>query len=229
MAEGGHVEFARELEERDARLARAIEEVRALEAEVGEVRAHAEGIATIRAAYPFERDRLEQTLAEAREELSARAAELAGAEAELARAKAGEQEAAARRLVTRTADAAASARRKVERSEEELDLLEQEARRAEERLPLLQEQAGALSGRLAGLSRVTDVPAGPSDLESLLDWGSRARAALFVAGGGLETERERVVREANELGAAVLGEAALAASVATVRERIERASGPGGS
>jgi len=37
MADGRHVEFARELEERDAHLAGAIDEVRALEAEVGEV------------------------------------------------------------------------------------------------------------------------------------------------------------------------------------------------
>jgi hypothetical protein len=46
---------------------------------------------------------------------------------------------------------------------------------------------------------------------------------LFVVRGTLETERERVVVEANALGSAVLGEALGASSVATVRRRVEQA------
>jgi hypothetical protein len=48
-------------------------------------------------------------------------------------------------------------------------------------------------------------------------------AALFVVKGGLETERERVVREAGELGAAVLEEPPVGASVSLVRRRVEDA------
>ena len=62
-----------------------------------------------------------------------------------------------------------------------------------------------------------------SGLDGLLEWASRARAAILVARGGLETERERAVREANELAAAVLGEELGATRVSAVRERLERA------
>jgi hypothetical protein len=60
-------------------------------------------------------------------------------------------------------------------------------------------------------------------LAELEDWAGRARAALFVARGTLETERERIVAEANALGAAVTGEPAAGTSVALVRKRIEDA------
>ncbi|HEY6053739.1 MAG TPA: hypothetical protein VIU86_07385, partial [Gaiellaceae bacterium] len=68
---------------------------------------------------------------------------------------------------------------------------------------------------------VTRVETEPSGLGGLIEWTTRARAALFVAVGGLESERERIVREANELGAAVLGDASVVTSVRLVRERIE--------
>ncbi|MBA3788673.1 MAG: hypothetical protein H0X21_08270, partial [Actinobacteria bacterium] len=54
------------------------------------------------------------------------------------------------------------------------------------------------------------------------EWVSRAHAAVFVARSGLETERERVVREANELAASVLGEPFSATSVDVVRKRLEQ-------
>jgi hypothetical protein len=44
---------------------------------------------------------------------------------------------------------------------------------------------------------------------------------VLVARGGLETERERIVREANELASSVLGEPLYTASVAVVRRRLE--------
>ena len=63
-------------------------------------------------------------------------------------------------------------------------------------------------------------PPGPG-IEGVLEWAARAHAAVFVARSGLETERERVVREANELAASVLGEPLYATSVALVRQRLE--------
>ena len=83
---------------------------------------------------------------------------------------------------------------------------------------------GCVGMRLAATPRTTAVPAPAPGLEALVGWTSRARAALFVTAGGLETERERVVREAAELGAAVLGEPTAATSVRLVRERVERAA-----
>jgi len=51
-------------------------------------------------------------------------------------------------------------------------------------------------------------------------------AALFVVRGQREGERERLVREANELGGSVLGEQVAGASVALVRRRLEEALRP---
>jgi hypothetical protein len=70
------------------------------------------------------------------------------------------------------------------------------------------------------LSR-TDLGQAPSGIEGLIAWAARAHGALFVARNNLETERERVVRQANELLASVTGEPAAAASVARARERLE--------
>ena len=52
-------------------------------------------------------------------------------------------------------------------------------------------------------------------------WAARVRGALLLTRSALESERERVVRQANELLASVSGEPAPAASVALVRERLE--------
>ena len=62
-----------------------------------------------------------------------------------------------------------------------------------------------------------------TDLPELVEWGARVHAALFVVRGGLENERERIVVEANTLGAAVLGE-----QLAGVerRSRAEKAGAP---
>ena len=65
-------------------------------------------------------------------------------------------------------------------------------------------------------------------MEELEEWGARVRSALFVARGTLETERERVVTEANALGTAVLGESLGASSVAVVRRRLEERLGAAG-
>ena len=58
-------------------------------------------------------------------------------------------------------------------------------------------------------------------LDGIDEWGARVRSSLFVARGTLETERERIVVEANALAAAVLGESLGASSVAVVRRRLE--------
>ncbi len=80
---------------------------------------------------------------------------------------------------------------------------------------------------MAGLERVSasgrDVPG--DTLGELPGWAARVRAALFVVRGQLEGERERVVREANELGASVLGDPVTGASVALVRRRLEQTLG----
>jgi hypothetical protein len=61
-------------------------------------------------------------------------------------------------------------------------------------------------------------------LDGIDEWGSRVAAALLVVRSGLDTERERLVREANELAASVLGDRDVGTSVALVRARLERAA-----
>ena len=83
-------------------------------------------------------------------------------------------------------------------------------------------------------SRLQDVPrvsasgreAPGQDLAQLSEWGSRVHAALFVVRGQLEGERDRLVREANELGGAVLGEQLAGSNVTLVRRRLEEALRP---
>ncbi|MDQ3891244.1 MAG: hypothetical protein M3312_11945, partial [Actinomycetota bacterium] len=76
--------------------------------------------------------------------------------------------------------------------------------------PQLAEHGGAAPGPgLAGVST----------------WATSARAALFVARGGLVSEREAVIRQANELGALVLGEPLTSATPSLVARRIEEMRG----
>ena len=49
MADARHVQFARELEERDERVAAALEALQQLQADVAEVRAHADAVESFRA------------------------------------------------------------------------------------------------------------------------------------------------------------------------------------
>jgi hypothetical protein len=218
MADPRHVATARELEARDAQFAYALELVRRLQADVDELHTHAVATGMFLAALPNERARLATALADAGAELARREAELAAAEQELAQAKPGEAEAEARRSVTRARDAASSARKRVARVEDERDALEREAEAAEARVPRLTARAEELARRLESTPRASPVPAADPP-----EWTARARASLFVAAGSLETERERVVREANELAAAVLGDGSVATSVGLVRRRLESA------
>src|SRR5436853_214379 len=87
----------------------------------------------------------------------------------------------------------------------------------------VQREAESTAVRLAAVPRLTQ-PGPPEDVEA---WAARARGALLVLHGALAAERDAIVREANELGSALLGEALGAVSVANVRERLARTL-PGG-
>ena len=82
-----------------------------------------------------------------------------------------------------------------------------------------------IAAALRDAPRVADAGKGDpgSTLAEMEDWGGRARAALFVARGTLDNERERVVAEAHALAEAVLGEQPSGTSVALVRRRLEQA------
>ena len=121
--------------------------------------------------------------------------------------------AARRELEQAGEDEVAAARHGLERAQAGLDdvdaaaaALERDAAAAEAGRERLETGVRAAAERLAGLERVHPVAAPRPGLAGVLDWSSRARAAIFVARSGLEQERERVVREAEELGASLLNE-----------------------
>ncbi len=105
--------------------------------------------------------------------------------------------------------------------------LRSERASAHEEARLLVDEAGSTAASVARLEGVSASGRdGPGErLDDLPAWAGRVRAALFVVRGQLEGERERVVREANELGASVLGEPVAGASVALVRRRLEQTLG----
>jgi hypothetical protein len=65
---------------------------------------------------------------------------------------------------------------------------------------------------------VADPDAGTA---GVAEWGTRARAALLVARSQVSAERDAVLRQANELGAAVLGEALPPLGAREVVRRVE--------
>jgi chromosome segregation ATPase len=220
--------YARELEEADGTLARTWSRVEELRREVAGLRDHSVEIQLLLERLPDERRAREEAVRSAEEELGRRVAESEAAAAvllEAERSRAGEEEvAAARRGVVRTRDAAASAERRLDRARNAREQLERDADRAEEETPQIERRAVELAASVGEIPRVSahasEVPA--PGLAATLAWASRAEAALFVARSGLESERERIVRQANELGASALGESLGATSVALVRERLER-------
>ncbi|MGB2951912.1 MAG: hypothetical protein WBB74_00810, partial [Gaiellaceae bacterium] len=183
-------------------------------------------LAAFEVRLPAERERLDVTVRTAEAEAGEKARAYEGAKEELARAEPkGKREpiAAAKRAVVRTADAASSAAKELERLRAERRQLEARAAGLERTVSELEGEARSVNEAMRALPRLAETVVDPrSDLAGLVEWGSRARATLLVARSALDAERERLVREANELGAAVLGDAAVATSVALVRERVER-------
>ena len=56
---------------------------------------------------------------------------------------------------------------------------------------------------------------------ALIDWSSHAHAELFVATRQLDAQRERIIREANELATMLLGESTYGSTTAQILARVE--------
>jgi hypothetical protein len=206
----------RALEVEDRALTERSDAVRRLEAEVAAIRGRAEEIDAFFLDYPDLEDRLRTAAGAAEAELAQRRLEQAEAERALADAHGEEAEAAARRALARAADHVGVAEARGVRVADERAALEREAT--------------ALPGELRELAARAEVVA--QELESrapggapleLVDWAARARASLFVSAGQLDGQRERVVREANELATMLLGEPTYGATPAQARARVEAA------
>jgi hypothetical protein len=85
----------------------------------------------------------------------------------------------------------------------------------------LPEEVVALEGRAQALAAESEhVPDAPAGLAGLAAWASHAHAELFVAARQLEAQRERIVREANELASMLLGEPTYGSTVDQALARV---------
>jgi chromosome segregation ATPase len=133
---------------------------------------------------------------------------------------------AARRAEVRAWDAVRMAERRLDAARAAAASLADEERRLNAEAHALAERARAAAGVLVERPGLAEQAGRPpvGDLESIAAWATDARAALFVARGNLAREREGLIRQANELGAVVLGEPLSASSAAVVARRVESAT-----
>ena len=208
------VDELRELERRDAELAEQGERLHALDMEVGAVRGRAEEIEAFFLGYPETDERLRTAVAAATEEAAARRDELAEAERAVADARDDDSRAAAGRALVRARDHVETAEARVARATEEHQAHERDAAAAAAALPELAERAGLVASEVGhGVPEAT--PRG------LVDWAAAAHASLFVAAGQVDAQRDRVIREANELATMLLGEPTYGDTAAQALGRVE--------
>lgn len=223
--------FLRDLARTDEAAAAALGELDALARETDDVRARAAGLEAFLARLPDERERVRTALEVARADLESRRAGLADAQAELAEAEKrrdAERLGGARRAEQRARDLVRMAERRLAAVTDESERLEAEAdaaaRESDAVVARAGEVAAALRGRPSLAEGAGEAPAG--GLREVAHWATNARATLFVARGRLASEREAVIRQANEVGAAFLGEPLAAQSAALVARRVEERRAP---
>jgi translation initiation factor IF-2 len=225
---GALLAHAAELERRDQAIAGELEAVRDLEERAGAVRGRAGQVREALQRLPAELEELERLRRDAEAETAAARAELertaSRVEAlESSRRQRDDELDRARKEAATAHDAVADAVARFRRLDEgEARLLAEKRKLAAEESTLAR-SAERIASDLRQVARVAETAgrAPGATLDELDDWGGRVRSALFVARGTLETERERIVTEANVLGASVLGEPLGASSVALVRRRLE--------
>ena len=221
---------AADLQGRDDAAAARIGAVADLLRRADQLRGRATALAASLSALPAERAQLDDAEAAARLREAAARRELAEAERrveELERSRrSGDQaKSQARRELNTARQALADAGAGIDRIVARRGSLlgEERAWRAEaDGLAAAAREVAAAIGETSGVSASGRTEPGTT-LAALEEWGARAHAALFVVRHGLEEERERIVNEANALGASLLGEELGGSSVASVRRRLEEA------
>jgi len=218
---------AAELERRDEAVAAELETIRSLAERAGAVRIRVEEVRAALDRLPAEREEVallfraaEEDVARSRDELERAGSRVASLES--SRRRQDELDRARKELAT-AREAQSDAEARIERLAERTAELEAQEQALDAERALLVRTAAEISSELRTNGRVTATAGREpgTTLPELDDWGGRVRSALFVARGTLETERERIVVEANALGSSVLGEPLGASSVALVRRRLE--------
>jgi chromosome segregation ATPase len=206
----------RGLATRDAELASQAARLRELDVRVAELRAAAEGIDLFFARYPAEDTARREAVRDAEAELGRRRDQLREAESGLAESSDDVARSHAQHTVDRALDHIAVAEVALARTRRLHDELEREAAVLPSSVPDLEQQATAIA---AG---VPDLPTPGKGPRALVDWASQAHAELFVAAGQIDTQRERMIREANELASMLTGEPTYGSTAAQALARAER-------
>jgi chromosome segregation ATPase len=214
--------FAAELEKRDAALSERIDVLVELGHQVEEVRVRARAASEALERLPRDREQVLASLAEAERQLEAAEATYARALRDVERARGEDAEASACRHEAHAATDVRTMEDRRQRLVARRDELARAEQAVAQEIDTLDACVKELAAELEAAPRVAAPDPPNPGLEGLADWGARAHAAVFVARSGLETERGRVVREANELAASVLGDPTAAMSVAGIRERLEK-------
>jgi hypothetical protein len=222
------LELIRELVRADEAYSTLLAELDELVRDTVAVRTRADELASFLASAPSERARIDGEVTEAERDVHARARALSEAEAELAEAEHRRDEerlAAARRFVVRASDALSIAEKRAAATQAASRELERKLAEAGREAPLLEERAAGLATALEGRPRLArEAGRRPEPgLSGVAAWASGARATLLVARNAVATERDLVIRQANELGSIVLGEPLIASSAALVAQQVEAA------
>ena len=209
------IDDLRLLARRDEELAAQAAGLSELDAECSRIRERAEAIDGFFARYPDEAARRVAAVTEARAELETRRTDLGAAQSALAAAKDEEARTYARHALERAEDHVRVADAALDRAELANRELEEEAAALPAEVPDLERRARAIA------EQVAEVPAPGEGPRALVEWSSGAHAELFVAASQIATQRDAVIREANELATAVLAEPTYGSTVAQVVSRVE--------
>ena len=214
------LELAADLERRDAAIAAEIDRVGRLADGAKEIAARADAIGALLAHAPAEHAAMNRAEADALDlrQVAEHDLELAAA----AVARLDRENAEVQRDLGHAQDAVRDAAARVERIACTRATLVKSEGAARADVSNLVAQAQEIAGRLAELSRVSESGRALPEptLDGLHAWATRVRAALVVVRGQLDVERDRLVREANELGSVVLGEQLAGSSVELVGQRV---------
>jgi chromosome segregation ATPase len=226
----GRVVLLKELERADEAAAAELADVDELSGEVSELRERALELLAFFARLPEERaarataaEEAVRALAEAHAAADRAAEASARAEGEAD----AEQVAEARRFEVRARDSLHMAERRAESAREQMTELEARAEAAQRETSALEARARDLATTLQVRPHLAAAAVGEPEPAAVgvADWATRARAALLVARSQVEDEREALVRQANELGALVLGETLPPLGASAVARRVERELG----
>jgi hypothetical protein len=224
----GVLAVMRELERADEQIGAALADLDRLADGVDSVRAKVDELEAFAVRLPAEREGRAADLERAWAEKSAAQQMLEKAETAV-RAAEPEDAQEAERFHVRARDRASVAERRLAEAAAARGDLENRVGKATIEGHELHARARTLAAELRGRPRIAEYAGkepGPG-LGGVEAWTEVARASLFVARGQLATEREAVIRQANELGARALGEPLGAMGTGGLARRIEEGLAPG--